>query len=89
MAPCPRCSGFTDRLQISTARDYRDLARRLIETVEQGTFEMTRGSCELKELFCPVWPGDLLEHDFRCTACGREFVLRADTFHGNVSWDPL
>jgi hypothetical protein len=36
-----------------------------------------------------VWPGDLLEHDFRCTACGREFVLRADTFHGNVSWDPL
>ena len=68
-------------------REYRDIARQLIEVVAQGTFRMVKASCPLEDLFKQRWPGDVLTHKFECFACGQLFSLSADTYHGNASWE--
>jgi hypothetical protein len=85
---CPQCGGFSQKLNILTAREYRDIARQLIEIVGEGTFLLVRADCPLQEIVEGTWPGDMLEHEFECFACGRRFALSADTYHGNVSWTP-
>ena len=84
---CPKCKGFAQRMNISSPREYRDIARQLIEICAQGTFRILKASCPLEELFQPTWPGDVLTHDFECFACGQRFLLSADTYHGRVSWE--
>jgi hypothetical protein len=83
---CPRCDGFAQRFNISTIREYRDLARQLIEIVSEGTFLLIHASCPLQEVFQTPMPGDSIHHDFQCFACGRKFHLGADTYHGHASW---
>ena len=54
---CPKCQGFAERMNLSMSREYRDIARQLIEIVGQGTFRIVRASCPLEDLFKPQWPG--------------------------------
>jgi hypothetical protein len=86
---CKRCEGFSERRNFSHPRDYRDIVRQLMDVIEQGTFVLVKASCPLYELLGPVWPGDILEHVFECTACGSKYRLMADTWHGSVNWGPM
>ena len=86
MSSCPKCDGFSQRFNIGSLREYRDIVRQLIEIVNQGTFFLMRASCPLQDVFNTPVPGDTILHDFQCTACGRAFLLGADTYHGNASW---
>jgi hypothetical protein len=83
---CPKCDGFAQRFNISTIREYQDIARQLIQIVSEGTFLLVRASCPLEAVFQTPMPGDSISHDFRCFACGRKFSLGADTYHGNAKW---
>ena len=42
MALCPKCERFAERFNIRERREYRDIARQLIEIVNQGTFLIVR-----------------------------------------------
>jgi hypothetical protein len=85
---CSKCNGFAERIALPSPAQYRDLARQLIQIVDEGTFKLTYADCPLSDLFDPTWPGDTLSHDFRCTTCGRLFHLHANTYHGGASWRP-
>jgi len=56
--------------------------------VNRGSLFLVHAHCPLEDVLGPVWPGDSLSHDLQCTACGRDFHLHADTYHGWVSWEP-
>ena len=86
MASCPKCDRFAERFNIREPREYRDIARQLIELVNQGTFLIVRASCPLEDVLKGRWPGDIVFHDLKCFACGRLFHLHADTYHGNANW---
>jgi hypothetical protein len=86
MDTCSECSKFSQRLNIYTASEYQDIARQLIDIVEQGTLVLVRADCSLQEILKPTLPGDFVVHEFRCFACGCKFRLSADTYHGSVSW---
>lgn len=89
MAPCPKCEGFTRSFDMSKPREYLGIARKLMHVVDDGTFLMVHATCPLQDLFRPEWPGNVVEHGFQCTACGRSYHLFADTYHGRASWDML
>jgi hypothetical protein len=89
MASCPKCAEFTRGHDISAPREYLKIARRLMDVVSDGTFLMVHATCPLQDLFNPQWPGNVVEHGFQCTACGRNYQLFADTFHGNASWSVM
>jgi len=83
---CPTCGAFIEPANIDNPDEYRDLIRKLIEQVNQGTLRMTKGSCPLDRVLEDPFPDDVLFHNFYCVACRRAFALRADTYHGNVRW---
>jgi hypothetical protein len=89
VAGCAKCGGFSERINFNHSDEYRNIARQLIEVVAQGTFQIVQEDCPLQDLFKPVWPGDVLEHTFRCTTCSRSYRLSADTYHGHASWSPV
>src|SRR5216684_2539964 len=86
MDSCPKCDGFSQRFNIGSLRDYRDIVRQLIEVVNQGTFFLVHASCPLQDVLKTPVPGDSIFHKFQCFACGRTFQLDADTYHGRASW---
>src|ERR1700676_2628051 len=88
MAPCPKCDGFSKRLNIRTPDEYLAIVRQLIERVNTGTFLLVNADCPLGDILGPTWPGDSIAHEFECFTCGRRFRLHADTFHGHADWTP-
>lgn len=64
MEPCPKCDGFSQRFNIQAAREYQDIARQLIEVVAQGTLLLIRADCPLERILEPIFPGDILVHEF-------------------------
>ena len=78
MASCSKCDGFSQRFNLASLREYRDIVRKLIEIVNQGTFFLVRASCSLQDMFNAPVPGDTIHHDFQCLMCGRAFHLGAD-----------
>jgi hypothetical protein len=87
VASCPKCEGFRESFNIDEPRQYLDIAAQLMEVVSDGTFLMVHATCPLQDLFKAEWPGNIVEHNFQCTECGRSYQLFADTFHGRASWD--
>jgi hypothetical protein len=83
---CPTCGAFVEPTNINNPAEYRDLVRKLIGLVKQGTLKMTKGSCPLEKVLEDNFIDDVLFHNFYCVACRRAFTLRADTYHGNVQW---
>jgi hypothetical protein len=86
--PCPKCDGFSQRLNILDVSEYLDLTRELIQIVSEGTFLLVAATCPLEDVFQTPMPGDTISHDFQCFACGRRFKLFADSYHGHASWTP-
>ena len=86
MAFCPQCEQLKDGLSFNKPQEYLELARRLLNSMNQGAFTLTESTCPLQDLFNSEWPGELVEHNFQCTACGRTFQLFADTYHGHAGW---
>ncbi|MGA8739743.1 MAG: hypothetical protein WB561_00995 [Terracidiphilus sp.] len=66
--------------------EYLEFARRLLTAVDGGRMTLAASTCPLQDLFNREWPADVVEHNFRCNACGRSFQLFADTFHGHAGW---
>lgn len=88
MATCSRFDGFSERLNMSTGREYLEIAGQLVEVADQGTFERIHADCPLRNLLTSLWPSDMIRHVFNCAGCGREHELSADTYHGNARWMP-
>ena len=86
MASCPQCDGLMESLSIDKPREYLEFARRLLNSVNDGTLTFTESTCPLQDLFDAKWPADVVEHNFQCSACGRSFQLFADTYHGHAGW---
>ena len=86
MASCPQCEGLMESLSFEKPREYLELARRLLNSVNDGAFTVTESTCSLQDLFNPEWPGEEVEHNFQCTSCGRTYQLFADTYHGRAGW---
>ena len=85
---CFKCDGFGERQNFPTRREYLSVAKQLIQVLNDGTFNLVRADCPLEEMFETPMPGDVVSHEFACSACGRQFVLSADTHHGHGSWNP-
>ncbi len=56
---CPACGTLIEPANINNPAEYRDLIRRLISLVHQGTLRMSKGSCSLERVLedprrCPV-----------------------------------
>ena len=49
-AMCVKCDGFKERLNFPTPREYRGIARQLIDVVNQGTFRLVHADCPLGTL---------------------------------------
>jgi hypothetical protein len=88
MTKCPKCDGFTERINFASPGEYLDTVRQLVEVVNQGWFLLVFASCPLQDMFNTPSPGDCIFHHFQCTTCGRGFQLFADTFHGIANWTP-
>jgi hypothetical protein len=87
MGQCARCDGFTERLNISAPREYANLGRQLQQIVGEGTFDIVRADVPLAAIENQDWQrDDMITHVFRCTACGRVFELKANTYHGGTRW---
>ena len=83
MAFCPQCEQLKDSLCFEKPREYLELARQLLTSVNEGALIVRESSCPLQDLFNPEWPGEEVEHNFECTACGRTYQLfaRSDRVH--------
>ena len=86
MVSCPQCEGLMESLSFDKPREYLELARRLLNAVNDGRLIITESTCPLQDVFNPSWPGEVVEHDFECSSCGRTFQLFADTYHGHAGW---
>jgi hypothetical protein len=67
---------------------YRNIVRQLLDLVGAGTFVLVHADCPLKDLFNTPLPGDVVNHAFKCTYCGQQFSMYADTCHGHGAWMP-
>ncbi len=83
---CSQCEGLSESRSIDKPGEYLEFARRLLRAVDDGRMTLAASTCPLQDLFNQEWPADVVEHNFRCNACGRSFQLFADTFHGHAGW---
>jgi hypothetical protein len=92
---CQGCDELATRLQLPTVARYLGLAVAARELVDAGSLELVEGSVPLDALQpgrpLPSDGSDSIRRLFACTACGRRFILWADTYHGGAAWgtDPL
>jgi hypothetical protein len=82
----PTCGIFPEPASIGNPAEYRDLIRRLISLVNQGTLKMSKSSCPLERVLADPFPDDVLFHNFHGIACRRAFALRAESYHGHLRW---
>lgn len=75
-----------ESLSFEKPREYLELARRLLNAVNDGKLSVIESTCPLQDLFSADWPANQVEHDFECSACGRTFQLFADTYLGHAGW---
>jgi hypothetical protein len=75
-----------ESLSFDKPREYLELARRLLNAVNEGKLSVIECTCPLQDLFSAEWPANLVEHDLQCSACGRTFQLFADTYLGRAGW---
>lgn len=87
----PKCGGYAEIVRIRQPYQYFDLLRHVREVLQQGTFRLDRGNCDLAEIRKDKpWPDDHLEHYFSCVACGQRFRLGVETYHGSGGrWEPV
>ena len=85
---CPTCEIFAQHLETRQPDEYRALARKLLEVVNQKGFKVEKADCPLEDVLGATFPGDSLRHNFKCNMCGRRFALHANTYHGHVVWKP-
>jgi hypothetical protein len=89
---CQRCAELDKRIPLPTVGRYLELAEAARELVADGTLTLVEGNVPLESLRkgqpLPGDGSDSLRHLFACTACGRRYVLWADTYHGGGAWEP-
>ena len=86
MPACTQCDGLMESLSFEKPSEYLELARRLLNAINDGKMSVTESTCPLQDLFGAEWPANQVEHDFECSACGRTFQLFADTYLGRAGW---
>jgi hypothetical protein len=89
---CRRCAELDKRISLPTVPQYLELAGAARELIADGTLTLVEGNVPLESLQpgrpLPNDGSDSLQHVFACTACGRRYVLWADTYHGGGAWEP-
>jgi hypothetical protein len=70
MTKCPKCDGFTERVNFATPGEYLDTVRQLVEVVNQGSFLLVFASCPLQDMFNTPIPGDCIFHLFNAPRAG-------------------
>jgi hypothetical protein len=90
---CRRCAELDRRIQLPSVASYLELAAAARELVATGELTLVEGNLPLASLQAgqplPSDGSDSIRHVFACAACGRRFVLWADTYHGGAVWEPL
>ncbi len=87
MDHCLTCEEISAQFDFANPGEYKEFIRQLIGRVSRSSLRLVTASCPLEDILNkPKWPGDILSHDFQCTACNRTFHLFADTYHGGASW---
>jgi hypothetical protein len=86
---CPACSEYAKTRKISLPDDLREAIDFAAKGVASGNLRETsftragyEGNTPFDELAAGGPWDDGLEYHFACTACGQEFVLHAETYHG-------
>jgi hypothetical protein len=95
---CARCSDLCVTFAIRVPADLTKAISIARENIADGTLveveppsEAVRfePSVTLAELAAGAKSSDLVNFRFRCTSCGEEFLLDAETYHGSGgSWRP-
>jgi hypothetical protein len=89
---CSQCAELDKRIPLPTPARYQELAGATRELVADGTLVLVEGSVPLESLQpgrpLPTDGTDSIRHLFACAACGRRYVLWADTYHGGGGWEP-
>ena len=89
MCACASCDRIIGRRQFKSPHEYKEFARCLIETVQEGLLLAFRVDCPPEDILRPSWPeADLVAHFFECTHCGRKYQFSVDLHNGNASWEP-
>ena len=87
---CPKCEQHAEHVYFEGPSRYFDLLQRKRACVETGEMTLVSGSCALDAVQPGApWPEDVIHHTFACGACGQQFLLSVDTFHGRGSWRPM
>jgi hypothetical protein len=84
---CPKCEAFAERVEIENQADLFHRIDEIRQILRQGALVSTDGNCSLADIQPgSQWPGDIIEHAFRCVACEQRFELWVDTYHGHGNW---
>ena len=51
MTKCPKCDGFTERVNFASPGEYLDTVRQLVEVVNQGSLLLVFASCPVQDIF--------------------------------------
>ncbi len=93
MSKCQKCINFSQRIGANHPKKLSSLISKIKSAVEAGILIEIEGSngsyadpfSEVKEN--GGWQ-DIINNEFKCSACGKHYVLFADTYHGssNNGW---
>ena len=93
MSKCQNCINFSQKMSATSPKKLSALITKIKSAVEAGIFvEVNAGQCEYTEPFEKISPnsgwGDIIENEFECTSCKKQYTLFADTYHGgsNNGW---
>ena len=93
-AACSHCAPLQKKTPIQTPKDLTKAILEAHHYLTEGVLEDRQHEGYAKSDFLtdvkPEGPwADIVAGDFRCTFCGRNFDLRAETYHGGGgTWGP-
>ncbi len=74
---------FLERRRVNSY-EYRELVRRILGTVQEGTFRLVSGACPLEAIgTSEQWQADSITHILECRTCSRRYQLAVETYHGS------
>lgn len=92
--PCEKCSDLCVRYSIRHPNELRQAINIARQNIEDGTIVELENPSPLNDVSFSdlasgaAW-GDTVEHHFRCSNCGEQFSLHAETYHGSGGyWEP-
>lgn len=90
MEQCNNCQQFATRYEISFPGQLREVIVKIKKAIRDGLLEeitterkLSKDKKKKFKLLNEEGPwSDCLSYKFRCTSCGKQFHLNAETYHG-------